>query len=141
MSARILDGRALAKAVRAETEEKVSAFQAKWDIQPTLALVRAGDDPASVSYARMIQRTCEQRGLAFQAHTRPADASEDGVVDLVRGLSAEEGIHGIIVQKPMPEGINDALIIEALDPAKDVDGAHPLNAGRLAHTAGRGHFR
>jgi methylenetetrahydrofolate dehydrogenase (NADP+)/methenyltetrahydrofolate cyclohydrolase len=135
MSARILDGRALADTVRAETEEKVTAFREEWGIQPTLALVRAGDDPASVSYARMIQRTCEQRGLAFQAHTRPADASEDEVVELVRELSADDSIHGIIVQKPMPEGINDALIIEALDPAKDVDGAHPLNAGRLAQAA------
>jgi methylenetetrahydrofolate dehydrogenase (NADP+)/methenyltetrahydrofolate cyclohydrolase len=135
MSAQILDGRALAKTIRAETEAKVSAIQAKWGIQPTLALVRAGEDAASISYARMIRRTCEQRGLAFQSHTRPADASEDEVVELVRELSADESVHGIIVQKPMPEGMNDALIVEALDPAKDVDGAHPLNAGRLAQAA------
>jgi methylenetetrahydrofolate dehydrogenase (NADP+)/methenyltetrahydrofolate cyclohydrolase len=135
MSARILDGRALAKTIRAETETKVAAFEAEWGVQPTLALVRAGEDPASVSYARMIQRTCDQRGLAFQAHTRPGDVSEDEVVELLRELSADDTVHGIIVQKPMPEGINDALVVEALDPAKDVDGAHPLNAGRLAQAA------
>ena len=135
MSTMILDGRATAQIVRAETEKKVASFQAEWGIQPTLALVRAGEDPASVSYARMIKRTCEGRGIAFQPHVRPTGVSEDEMVELLRELSADEGVHGIIIQKPMPEGVTDAIVVEALDPAKDVDGAHPLNAGRLAQAA------
>jgi methylenetetrahydrofolate dehydrogenase (NADP+)/methenyltetrahydrofolate cyclohydrolase len=135
MSAKILEGRALANTLRAETAKEVGLFQAEWGIQPTLALVRAGKDPASVSYARMIKRTCEKRGIAFQAHVRAEGATEHGMVELVQELSADEGVHGIIIQKPMPEGISDAIVIEALDPAKDVDGAHPLNAGRLAQAA------
>jgi len=135
MSATILDGREVAQTIQAETVEEVAAFTNEWGIAPTLALVRAGDDPASVSYAGMIKRTCEKRGIAYQAHTRPADVSEADMVRLVRELSTDETIHGIIIQKPMPAGMSDAVIVEALDPAKDVDGAHPLNAGRLAQAA------
>jgi methylenetetrahydrofolate dehydrogenase (NADP+)/methenyltetrahydrofolate cyclohydrolase len=132
MSAKILDGRAIAKEVQAETTKEVAAFAEEWGIPPTLALVRAGDDPASVSYARMIKRTAVKRGIAFQAHTRPADVSEEEVVELVRELSADRQVHAIIVQKPTPEGLRSSVVVEALNPAKDVDGAHPLNAGRLA---------
>ncbi len=135
MNAKILDGQALAETIRAETRKEIASFQAEWGTLPTLALVRAGEDPASISYARMIKHACERIGIAFQSHTQPADASEDEMVELVRRLSADEEVHGIIVQKPLPEGIRDAVVIEALDPAKDVDGAHPLNAGRLAQAA------
>ncbi len=135
MSAKILDGRALAKAIQAETKKEVALFQAEQGITPTLALVRAGWDPASISYAKMIKRTCERVGIAFQSHTRPEDVSEDELVDLVQKLNAVKEIHGIIIQKPLPEGITDAVVVEALDPAKDIDGVHPLNAGRLAQAA------
>jgi len=130
-----LDGRAVAQQLRKETEREVAAFVVEWGFQPTLALVRAGEDPASVNYARMIKRTCRERGIAFQAYTHPDDVSEEELVALVQELSADDRVHGIIVQKPMPAGISDAAVIEALDPAKDVDGAHPLNAGRLAQAA------
>jgi methylenetetrahydrofolate dehydrogenase (NADP+)/methenyltetrahydrofolate cyclohydrolase len=132
MSAKILDGRQVAKQIQAETEREVAAFTKENGIAPTLALVRAGDDPASVSYARMIKRTAEKRGIAFQPHTRPAGVDEAEMVELMRELSADPQIHGVILQKPMPEGIQSSVVIEALDPSKDVDGAHPLNAGRLA---------
>jgi len=132
MSAKILDGKAVAQEIQAETQKEVAAFQQQFGLAPTLALVRAGDDPASVSYARMIKRTANQRGIEFQAHTRPADVSEQEMVELVRELSADRQIHAIIIQKPMPEGMRSSVIVEALNPAKDVDGAHPLNAGRLA---------
>jgi methylenetetrahydrofolate dehydrogenase (NADP+)/methenyltetrahydrofolate cyclohydrolase len=132
MTAKILDGKAVAQEIQAETEKEVAAFEQEFGVTPTLALVRAGDDPASVSYARMIKRTANKRGIDFQAHTRPADASEQEMVELVRELSADRQIHAIIIQKPMPEGMRSSVIVEALSPAKDVDGAHPLNAGRLA---------
>jgi methylenetetrahydrofolate dehydrogenase (NADP+)/methenyltetrahydrofolate cyclohydrolase len=135
MSARILDGRAVARQIRKETETEAAAFEAEWGLQPTLALVRAGENAASVSYARTIKGTCEGRGIAFQAYTHPKDVSEEAMVALVQELSADDRVHGIIVQKPLPAEINDAAVIEALDPAKDVDGAHPLNAGRLAQAA------
>ena len=107
----------------------------EWGLQPTLALVFVGADPASIHCARTIKRTCEGSGVSFQAYTQPTDIRESEMVDLVRELSADEMVHGIVLQRPMPEGINDAVVIEALDPAKDVDGAHPLNAGRLAQAA------
>jgi methylenetetrahydrofolate dehydrogenase (NADP+)/methenyltetrahydrofolate cyclohydrolase len=132
MAAKILDGRATAKEIQSETTKEVEAFKEEHGYAPTLALVRAGDDPASVSYARMIKRTATRRGIDFQAHTRPADVSEAEMVELVRELSADPQIHAIIIQKPMPEGMRSSVIVEALSPAKDVDGAHPLNAGRLA---------
>ena len=135
MSAKILDGRKVAKEIRAEVKKGISSFEAEWDTTPTLALVRAGSDPASVSYAGMIKRTCEKCDIAFEAHTRPEDVSEDEMVRLVRKLNDDENVHGIIIQQPMPEGIRPPVVIESLNPAKDVDGAHPLNAGRLARAA------
>jgi len=132
MSAKILDGKTVAKEISAETKDSVATFERDFGTTPTLALVRAGEDPASVSYARMIQRTASRNGIAFQAHTRPADVSEQEMVELVRELSADPKVHAIIVQRPMPEGIRSSVVVEALSPAKDVDGAHPLNAGRLA---------
>ncbi|MEA3341535.1 MAG: bifunctional 5,10-methylenetetrahydrofolate dehydrogenase/5,10-methenyltetrahydrofolate cyclohydrolase [Chloroflexota bacterium] len=135
MSAKILDGRKVSKEIRAEVKKGTSSFEAEWNATPTLALVRAGSDPASVSYAGMIKRTCEKCGIAFEAHTRPADVSEDEMVSLVRRLNDDESVHGIIIQQPMPEGVRSPVVIEALNPAKDVDGAHPLNAGRLAKAA------
>ncbi len=135
MSAKILDGRKVSKEIQTEVKKGVSSFEAEWGATPTLALVRAGSDPASVSYAGMIERTCEKCGIAFEAHTRPADASEDELVRLVRRLNDDQNVHGIIIQQPMPEGIRPPVVIEAMDPAKDVDGAHPLNAGRLAKAA------
>jgi len=135
MSAKILDGRKTSKDIQVEVKKGVSAFEAEWGATPTLALVRAGSDPASVSYAGMIERTCGECGILFEAHTRPADVGEDDIVRLVRRLNDDANIHGIIIQQPMPDGIRPAVVIEAMDPAKDVDGAHALNAGRLARAA------
>jgi methylenetetrahydrofolate dehydrogenase (NADP+)/methenyltetrahydrofolate cyclohydrolase len=135
MTAKILDGRKLSQQIRIEIEKEVAAFKAAWNATPTLALVRAGDDPASVSYAGMIERTCKKTGVGFQAHTVPAETSEDELVRLVRKLNDDQDVHGIILQQPLPEGIRAEIVVEAMDPAKDVDGAHPLNAGRLARAA------
>lgn len=135
MSAKILDGRKLSKKIRGEVQEEIKAFESEWEATPTLALVRVGDDPASVSYAGMIERTCEKTGIRFESHLKPASASEDEVVRMVRNLNEDENVHGIIIQQPMPENLRPAVIIEAMNPAKDIDGAHPLNAGRLARAA------
>jgi len=135
MSAKILDGRKLSQQMQIEIKKDVAAFQAAWNVTPTLALVRAGNDPASVSYAGMIERTCNQTGVVFQSHTLPADTSEEAMVRLVRKLNDDPNVHGIILQQPMPETIRAEVVVESMDPAKDVDGAHPLNAGRLARAA------
>jgi methylenetetrahydrofolate dehydrogenase (NADP+)/methenyltetrahydrofolate cyclohydrolase len=135
MTAKILNGREVSKQILAEVKDQVSKFAADYKSMPTLALLRVGDDPASVSYAGMIEKTCNQTGIAFVAHTLPANAGEDEVVSVMRKLNDDEHVHGIILQQPLPEGIRPEVVIEAMDPAKDVDGAHPLNAGRLARAA------
>jgi methylenetetrahydrofolate dehydrogenase (NADP+)/methenyltetrahydrofolate cyclohydrolase len=135
MSAKILSGHKVSEQVRQEIKKEVAAFEAEWNATPTLALVRAGNDPASVSYAGMIERTCEKTGIAFEAHTLPADASEEEMIRLVRKLNDDTSVHGIILQQPMPETMRAEVVVETMDPAKDVDGAHPLNAGRLARAA------
>jgi methylenetetrahydrofolate dehydrogenase (NADP+)/methenyltetrahydrofolate cyclohydrolase len=135
MSAKILSGRQLSQQIQLEIKKEVAAFKDAWGVAPTLALVRAGDDPASVSYAGMIERTCAKTDITFEAHVLAADTSEDEMVRLVRRLNGDPGVHGIILQQPMPETVRAEVVVEAMDPAKDVDGAHPLNAGRLARAA------
>ena len=135
MTAKVLDGRSLAQKIQVEIGKEAIAFAEAWSATPVLALVRAGEDPASVSYAGMIERTCKKTAIGFQSHTLPADTSEEEVVRLVRKLNDNPSVHGIIIQQPLPDSIRPEIVIEALDPAKDVDGAHPLNAGRLARAA------
>ncbi|HFD39927.1 MAG TPA: bifunctional 5,10-methylenetetrahydrofolate dehydrogenase/5,10-methenyltetrahydrofolate cyclohydrolase [Anaerolineae bacterium] len=135
MTAKILNGREVSKQILAEIKDQTARFESDWKTTPTLALLRVGSDPASVSYAGMIEKTCNKVGINFQAHVLPADAAEDEVIRLMRKLNGDASVHGIIVQQPMPEGIRPEVVIEAMDPAKDVDGAHPLNAGRLARAA------
>ncbi|MBN1177697.1 MAG: bifunctional 5,10-methylenetetrahydrofolate dehydrogenase/5,10-methenyltetrahydrofolate cyclohydrolase [Anaerolineae bacterium] len=132
MSAKILDGRSISKSMLSEVKEQAGAFQETWGLPPTLALVRGGDDPASVSYAGMIERTCNGCGIAFQSHTRPADTTQAEMVALVEQLSADKTVHGIIIQRPLPAGVEPLPLIDVLNPLKDIDGAHPINAGRLA---------
>jgi methylenetetrahydrofolate dehydrogenase (NADP+)/methenyltetrahydrofolate cyclohydrolase len=107
---------------------------------PTMAVVRAGEDPASVSYAKTILSTMEKRGLKAATHVLPADVPQAELVALVARLSADAGVHGIMIQEPYPKGIDPNAVLAALSPAKDVDGVHPENAGRLAQAepVGRG---
>jgi len=135
MTAKILNGSEVSKQILTEVKDHVLKFESEWKATPTLALLRVGDDPASVSYAGMIERTCKKTGIAFEAHTLPASAGEDEVVRVMRKLNDNDAVNGIILQQPLPEGIRPEVVIEAMDPAKDVDGAHPLNAGRLARAA------
>ena len=132
MSAKILSGRSLSKEILGEIKEKAASFEEERGTPPTLGLVRGGSDPASVSYAGMIERTCNKCGIAFEPHTRSDDVSETELVEVVETLSKNDGVHGIIIQRPLPEDVELLPLINALNPAKDVDGAHPVNAGRLA---------
>ena len=136
MAATILDGRELSKAVRSEIAQSVVDFTARWKTAPTLAVVRAGEDPASVSYARAIAKAFEGAGMAFRLHVLPEGTSQEEIVQLVAQLSADPQVHGIMVQEPLPQAVDAAAVIAALSPAKDVDGVHPENAGRLLQDAG-----
>lgn len=135
MPAKILDGRAMAKKVREEVVAGANDFKVKHGFTPTIAVVRAGDDPASVSYAKMIKKSFEKAGMNFVLHTLPDTASQEEVIDLVAELNADSGIHGIMVQEPLPKDIDDAAIKAIILPEKDADGVSPINAGRLAQAA------
>jgi methylenetetrahydrofolate dehydrogenase (NADP+)/methenyltetrahydrofolate cyclohydrolase len=138
MTAEILDGRALAKTMRAELDEEVATFKDKYGVTPTIAVVRAGEDPGSVWYANAIKKTMAGRGMEAQIHVLPETATQEELVALVSKLSADTSIHGIMVQEPMPKGINEGVVKAALSPDKDVDGVHEVNAGRLAMVAPAG---
>ncbi len=135
MTATILDGKALAATMRSELDNAVEQFKAKHGIVPTVAVVRVGEDPASVSYAKMIQKAATARGMEYTLHTLPDTATEDQIVALVAKLNADTGVHGIMVQEPLPKGIDEAAVKAELSPNKDVDGVHAVNAGRLAQVA------
>ncbi len=135
MVAEILDGRALAKTLRAEITEEVSAFKEEHGVIPTIAVVRVGEDLASASYARTIQRGFDKRGMGFVLEVLPETASQKQIVALVSKLNSDESVHGIMVQEPLPKGIDEAAVKEVLSPDKDVDGVHPVNSGRLAQVA------
>lgn len=136
MAAQLLDGRSLAGQIRGEVAAEVQRFTQEAGRQPALALVRAGDDPASVSYAKMLARTCDQVGIRFEPRLSPADAGEADLVAAIAALSGDAGIDGIIVQEPLPKGVRQEAIVGAIDPAKDVDGVHPRNAGGLMQGVG-----
>jgi methylenetetrahydrofolate dehydrogenase (NADP+)/methenyltetrahydrofolate cyclohydrolase len=138
MTATILDGRATAKTMRAEINEAVAAFKEQTNMTPTIAVVRAGEDPGSVWYAGAIQKTMAGRGMESQLHVLPETASEAEIVDMVAGLNADLSVHGIMIQEPLPKGIDEAAVKSALSPDKDVDGVHDVNAGRLANAAPTG---
>ena len=135
MTATILDGRALAKTIREEIAAEVAEFKEKHGFPPTIAVVRVGEDPASVSYAKMIRRNFERVGMGFSLHVLPEWASQEEVMDLITRLNVDDAVHGIMIQEPMPRGIDAAAVRLALSPEKDVDGVSPINAGRLALAA------
>jgi len=135
MTATILSGRELAKTVQEEINAEVAAFKEKHGFAPAIAVLRAGEDPASVSYAKAIEKAFGARGMGFSLHTLPETASQAEIVALVSKLNADKNVHGIMVQEPLPKGIDEAVVKEALSPDKDVDGVHPVNAGRLTQVA------
>ncbi len=131
MSATLIDGKAVAAALRAE----VAASAATLSYTPGLAVVLVGDDPASAVYVRSKDRAAHAAGIAAQTHRLPAETSESDLLALVHRLNADPAVDGILVQMPLPKQIRTEAILDAIDPAKDVDGLTPTNAGLLA--AGR----
>jgi methylenetetrahydrofolate dehydrogenase (NADP+)/methenyltetrahydrofolate cyclohydrolase len=127
---RLIDGKAVAAAVRGEVRERVAALRER-GIQPGLATVLVGDDPASQVYVRNKQRACEEVGMQSVGRTLPASTSAAELRGLVETLGADPRVHGILVQLPLPGGIASHEIIAGIPPEKDVDGLHPVSQGRL----------
>lgn len=135
MSARLLDGTAVAKAIRGEVAEGVRVLGQRTGVVPGLAAVLVGDNPASATYVRTKSRACKEAGVFAETFALPKDASEAEVLDLVRRLNGDKRFHGILVQLPLPGQINERKVTQAIDPDKDVDGLHPRNMGLLMEGA------
>jgi len=132
MTAKIIDGKAIAEEIREEIKAGVEKLLAQGGPRPGLATVLVGEDPASQTYVRMKQKACEKLGIASFGHTLPADATQEQVETLVQELNADPKVHGILVQLPLPAGLDEEAILRAISIEKDVDGFHPINIGRLA---------
>ena len=132
MSATIIDGKAFAAGLRARIADGVTAFRAEAGRAPGLAVVLVGEDPASNVYVRSKGRATREAGMESIEHRLPADVPAENLLALVATLNADPTIDGILVQLPLPKHIDEQAVIAAIDPDKDVDGFHPINAGRLA---------
>ncbi|MCC7084711.1 MAG: bifunctional methylenetetrahydrofolate dehydrogenase/methenyltetrahydrofolate cyclohydrolase FolD [Pirellulales bacterium] len=134
MTARILDGKSLAATLQTDIATRVAEFKTATGITPCLAAVLVGDDPASEVYVRNKQRGCERVGMSSQLHRLPASATESELLELIGRLNdspAEQPVHGILVQLPLPKHIHESHILDAVLPLKDVDAFHPENVGRI----------
>lgn len=132
MTARIIDGKAFAAGLRARLAARVPSFVEKTGRAPGLAVVLVGEDPASQVYVRSKHKATVEAGMQSFEHRLPAETSQQALLDLVAALNADDSVDGILVQLPLPKHIDTGRIIDAIDPAKDVDGLHPINAGLLA---------
>ncbi len=132
MTARIIDGKAIAENIRKEVAKGVEELLAAGGTRPGLATVLVGENPASQTYVRMKQKACAEVGIESFGHTLPDDASQEEVETLVKQLNDDPTVHGILVQLPLPAGLDEEAILRAISIEKDVDGFHPINMGRLA---------
>lgn len=130
MSATIIDGKAIAAQVRGEVAEKVSALKAK-GLTPCLAVILVGENPASVSYVTGKQKALAEVGMADRSLHLPESTTEEELLKIIDDLNKDTTVHGILVQLPLPEHINEEKVLLAIDPEKDVDGFHPMNVGNL----------
>jgi methylenetetrahydrofolate dehydrogenase (NADP+)/methenyltetrahydrofolate cyclohydrolase len=135
MTAIVIDGKAVAAEERAKTAQRAQAFKSRYGRAPGLAVVQVGDDPASTVYVRNKRRSSAEVGIESFAHDLQGTTSEAQLLELIGALNRDARVDGILVQMPLPKGLDSNRIIDAIDPAKDVDGLHPFNAGLL--TVGR----
>jgi len=132
MTARIIDGKLIAAELRARVAGEVARVQRESGLMPGLAVVLVGDDPASQVYVRSKHKLTQEGGMASFEHVLPANVAQNDLLALIARLNRDPQVHGILVQLPLPRSLNTEAVINAIDPAKDVDGLHPSNAGRLA---------
>jgi len=131
MTATLLDGKAIAASTRGELAATVAAMKAESGVIPGLGVILVGDNSASRSYVTAKEKACEATGIHSREILLPVTASREEILDAVQSLNTDEAIDGILVQLPLPEASIERDVIEAIDPAKDVDGFHPLNVGRF----------
>src|SRR5437762_10908464 len=132
MTARIIDGKVIASELRARVAQEVARVQREHGLTPGLAVVLVGSDPASQIYVRSKHKQTQAAGMASFEHVLPADVGQRDLLALMAKLNRDPAVHGILVQLPLPKSLHTETVINAIDPAKDVDGLHPNNAGRLA---------
>lgn len=135
MSVQIIDGSAIAAKLRMDIADEVRKLAAR-GVRPGLAVVLVGDDPASQVYVRSKVRQTVEVGMASFEHRLPRETGEHALLHLIERLNADDAVHGILVQLPLPPQINDNRVLDAIDPVKDVDGFHPVNVGRLSSGTG-----
>lgn len=136
MSATIIDGKAVAAEVKADVAKKVSELKEK-GVVPCLAVILVGNNPASVSYVTGKRKALAEAGMADKSMELPESTTEEELLKLIGELNADDTVHGILVQLPLPKHINEEKVTNAIDPKKDVDGFHPVNVGNLV-TGGKG---
>ena len=132
MQGKVLDGKAIAAEIRAKVKEDVARMQRERGITPGLAVILVGDDPASQIYVNSKKRACEEVGIYSRQYRLPADTSQTELLQLIHRLNVDPAIHGILVQLPLPAHLDEKLVIDTISPAKDVDGFHPINVGKLS---------
>ncbi len=130
MTARIIDGKSIAKELRESLAPRVAALKEQ-GITPGLTVIVVGDDPASAIYVRNKERACVKLGMNSQVLRFPAETTQEEILNTVRLLNQDDSVHGILVQLPLPQHIDEQAVLRAIDPDKDVDGFHAMNAGRL----------
>ncbi|HEX8758103.1 MAG TPA: tetrahydrofolate dehydrogenase/cyclohydrolase catalytic domain-containing protein, partial [Steroidobacteraceae bacterium] len=128
----VLDGKAVAGKVRSEVAARAAEFAARSGRPPGLVVVQVGEDPASSVYVRNKRKAAAEAGIASFAHDLPATTSESGLLALIDRLNRDESVDGILVQLPLPKGLDATRVMDAIDPRKDVDGFHAVNTGLLA---------
>lgn len=131
MPATIIDGKSLANDIRAEIAAEVAEFTRGAGVKPCLAAVLVGENPASQVYVRNKRKACEQNGLTSQPHELPAETTTGQLLALIDRLNEDPAVHGILVQLPLPTGVDTTRVLDAVSPVKDVDAFHPENVGRI----------
>lgn len=137
LTGNLIDGRAIAQEVHAETESRVATLKLA-GVEPGLVFIRVGEDPASKVYVGMKERTAARLGIRSDTTVLPENTPETGLLELLGKLNADASVHGVLVQAPLPVHIDETNVFSAVSPAKDVDGFHPLNAGKLMLGEGGG---
>lgn len=132
MTANILDGKAVAAKARQKSATRAAEFKSRFGRAPGLAVVKVGDDPASAVYVRNKRKACEECGITSFAHDLPATTGRAELLALIEKLNRDDAVDGILLQLPLPKGLDSTEIMDTIDPAKDVDGFHPVNTGLLA---------
>ncbi|MFP4654162.1 MAG: tetrahydrofolate dehydrogenase/cyclohydrolase catalytic domain-containing protein [Methanohalobium sp.] len=128
---KIIDGRALAKKIESEVHSKVQMLKDQHNITPGLSTIVVGDDPASKMYVKLKHKACDRVGIIAEDHFLSEDTTQEEVIELIQNLNKRDDVHGILVQLPLPEHINEQKVMMEIDPSKDADGFHPLNMGKL----------